>query len=100
MRSRKKLLAIGIIIALSVSLFFSSFYLGLESQHTHHCTNPNCHICLMIKLYESVVKSGFVGISVLGAFIILKVVLRLLDNSEDRVENFITLVSLKVKLSN
>lgn len=100
MRGMKRYLAVFITVTLLLCLFCSSFYLGMESQHEHHCKESKCHVCLMIKICESIVKTGYTGVSILGSFVIVGQILRISENSRDKVDFFHTLVSLKVKLSN
>lgn len=96
--TKKRILAIFVIVVILFEIFYSSFYVA--TQATHDCVGENCKICHQINIFRNTAKSPPTAVfteifCAVSLFFLWKWILPPIDCFQNS-----TLVSLKVKLSN
>lgn len=95
----KKKYVVGIVIAITVTLImvFSTFYVAKEVNH--RCSGEGCYICLEIQTFSQILKT-LQGALKTGINLLLPVCFLLtILNKRNTLLGAITLISLKVKLT-
>lgn len=97
MTKKRRIAAMAMCLALLFAMFFSTAYIIRETNH--NCTGENCPICHEIQICQQILNT--VGTAVLGAavFSFMPVFLITLTSAHRREAAAVTLISLKVKLS-
>lgn len=97
MTKKRRIAAMAMCLALLLVMFFSTVYMIREADH--NCTGENCPICHEIRICRQILNT--VGTAVLGAavFSFASVFLTALTSAHRRESAAVTLISLKVKLS-
>lgn len=97
MTKKRRITAMAMCLGLLLVMFFSTIYIIREADH--NCTGEKCPICHEIQICQQILNT--VGTAVLGAavFSFTLVFLTALTSVHRRESAAVTLISLKVKLS-
>lgn len=97
MTKKTRVLTMLLAAVMALVMLFSAAYIAAESHHD--CTGEDCAICHQIKACEELLKG--IGLAAAAAAVMAAVSYTLCDAaaSHDEAAHGVTLVSLKVKLS-
>lgn len=97
MTTKRRIAAMAMCLWLLLVMFFSTVYIIREADH--NCTGENCPICHEIQICRQILNT--VGTAALGAAVVsfASVFLTVLAPVHRRESAAVTLISLKVKLS-
>ncbi len=95
---KKRYLALFIILIMLVTMLAASIYLGSETHHL--CRGHHCQVCVKLERCESIVKHILEGTLGIGILLFMGYLRETFSKYSEFMLTALTLVSLKVKLSN
>lgn len=98
MKQKSRIAALMLCVLLCFTMLFSVMFVAAESSHD--CTGERCHVCVELRACLSLIKSVSLTASALIVFLFAGYFIQLVFRRAVLDTAGLTLVSLKVKLSN
>ena len=98
MTKQKRTIALLLAAALCFAMLFSAFFIGMEAHHD--CTGADCVICDCIHTCENILKTSAAAIMLLISLLVCISAFFYVQEAISSCTGLVTLISLKVKLSN